>query len=767
MYKKLTKVLAAFLIILNIICLSSYTIADNNKHNNKHKVVIISIDQISIKDLQNIELKNVYRLIENGSLGIMNTNTAGPKESQNNFATIAAGSKALGGDSVQDIFNSNEIIAGQNIKKIYKFNVGHSSNNYQVVFPYLWNIQNLNSNNQNNAIPFLLGETIHKSGLKTAVVGNADLGIDSTYLNSKNRYFNPNRSFAQLLLDAKGRIDYGDVSTDILKKDAEYPYGVKTDNAKVFRKFIQYYKKADVIQVALGDIDRLENMKQNLSKFRYELYKKNILKYNDQLIGKILNSIDTNTEVIMMTPTPSSDSLKTNQQLTPVIFHSTELNRGLITSGTTHRQGIIVNTDIAVSILDYLKIIDFSKKNYINFSGQVVKVFPNYSGAQTSYGKLKFMNDLNDRIVFNTMQRVYTLATYVYYVVICVLFALIYLWYRRKKSAENGIISRIIEKLLISIIFIPVSMLLLPLFKPTNLFFSYFYIVLLTIIFTIVIQKILKDTLKCFIVGSILAAVLLIIDVFTGSYLLQNCPLGYDPQIGARYFGLGNEVMGVLLGATILATTLIMDRIKSNKNISIAKAVSVAVYLFIIFVLTYPGLGTKAGGAITAVAGFGVVMFKLYGKKVTWKQVTAIVVGIVALLLAMIVIDISHKGGAQSHIGRAAELIRSGGAIQAWYIIERKLATNLKLINHSRWTYILILSLVTLIVMLKSFKDIFKKHAYAYTGFIGIIVTALVGLVFNDSGVIACATSIVYAITLLVCLEMRYWTSLRIERNMH
>lgn len=763
--KKLTKVLVAFLIMLNIVCLYNYSFAQNNKQNNKRRVVIVSIDQITLKDLQNPKLKNIDKIIGTGSLGIMNTNTMGPKEPQNNFAAISAGAKTLGGSTVQDIFNSNEIISGQSAKRIYKFNVGHSPKNSQVIFPYLKNVENLNTDNEYNAIPFSLGETIHKSGLKTAVIGNADIGIDNTFLNSKNRYFSPNRSFAQLLLDADGKADYGDVSTDILKKDNNYPYGVKTDNDKVFKKFIEYYKNADVIQVALGDIDRLENIKQNLSKFRYELYKQNILKNNDQLIGNILKTIDSNTEIILITPTPSSDSLEMNQQLTPVILRSSYLNHGLITSGTTHRQGIIVNTDVTVSILDYLKAIDLTKDRYINFSGQVVKVYPKYTGGQTSYDKLKFMNDLNDRIVFNTTQRVYTLATYVYYVVIFMLLALIYMWFRYKKTIKTQKVSGVIENLLVSIIFVPVSMLLLPLFKPMNLFFSYFYIILITIIFTAIAKKTLKDTLMCFIVGTVLEVVLLIVDVFTGSYLLQNCPLGYDPQLGARYFGLGNEVMGVLLGATILATTLIMDRVKSDKNRNIAKLFSVAIYLFIIFILTYPGLGTKAGGAITAVAGFGIVIFKLYGKKVTWKHVAAIIVGIVGLLLAMIVIDISHKGGAQSHIGRAAELIKSGGAIQAWYIIERKLSTNLKLINHSRWTYILIFSLITLAVMFRFLKDIFQKHSYAYIGFIGIIVTALVGLVFNDSGVIACATSITYAIALVIYLEMRYWTSLNIEKK--
>ena len=37
---------------------------------------------------------------------------------------------------------------------------------------------------------------------------------------------------------------------------------------------------------------------------------------------------------------------------------------------------------------------------------------------------------------------------------------------------------------------------------------------------------------------------------------MRYSPLGYDPVGGARFYGIGNEYMGVLVGSSILAWAL-------------------------------------------------------------------------------------------------------------------------------------------------------------------------------------------------------------------
>ena len=44
----------------------------------------------------------------------------------------------------------------------------------------------------------------------------------------------------------------------------------------------------------------------------------------------------------------------------------------------------------------------------------------------------------------------------------------------------------------------------------------------------------------------------LLIDMLTGSHLMQRNLLGYSAIEGARYYGIGNEAMGVLIGALLV-----------------------------------------------------------------------------------------------------------------------------------------------------------------------------------------------------------------------
>ena len=48
-------------------------------------------------------------------------------------------------------------------------------------------------------------------------------------------------------------------------------------------------------------------------------------------------------------------------------------------------------------------------------------------------------------------------------------------------------------------------------------------------------------------------AALIVLDIATGGSMIRNSVLGYDPIIGARYYGIGNEYMGVVTGSIIIA----------------------------------------------------------------------------------------------------------------------------------------------------------------------------------------------------------------------
>ncbi|MCK9927166.1 hypothetical protein MXD62_08295, partial [Frankia sp. Mgl5] len=44
----------------------------------------------------------------------------------------------------------------------------------------------------------------------------------------------------------------------------------------------------------------------------------------------------------------------------------------------------------------------------------------------------------------------------------------------------------------------------------------------------------------------------ILFDGFNGAEAMRRSYLGYDPVIGARFYGLGNEYEGILIGSAIL-----------------------------------------------------------------------------------------------------------------------------------------------------------------------------------------------------------------------
>jgi hypothetical protein len=132
----------------------------------------------------------------------------------------------------------------------------------------------------------------------------------------------------------------------------------------------------------------------------------------------------------------------------------------------------------------------------------------------------------------------------------------------------------------------------------------------------------LLDTGK---VCAIIVCVVLI-DGMTGSHLASRSVLSEYWVSGIRFYGIGAEYMGTLIGAALLAPYFLLKRIetlqkKPDDNASLAEdrsaqkrgsalpplwfSILLAAWQFwALFVLVFPAFGAKAGGALTALSGF-------------------------------------------------------------------------------------------------------------------------------------------------------------------
>ena len=118
-----------------------------------------------------------------------------------------------------------------------------------------------------------------------------------------------------------------------------------------------------------------------------------------------------------------------------------------------------------------------------------------------------------------------------------------------------------------------------------------------------------KETIDSIIFLSGLMCLLLTMDIISGAGLIKMSFLGYDPIIGARYYGVGNEFMGILIGASMVFATAILDRYKVNKGLSIS------VFMIVTIAIGFPKFGANVGGTIAATFAFMFVTLKIFNSR--------------------------------------------------------------------------------------------------------------------------------------------------------
>lgn len=152
-----------------------------------------------------------------------------------------------------------------------------------------------------------------------------------------------------------------------------------------------------------------------------------------------------------------------------------------------------------------------------------------------------------------------------------------------------------------------------------------------------------------------LTGILLLIDGLRGAPLVANSPLSAYYLAGIRYYGIGNEYMGFLLGSLLMTAP---PRWMPGTGL-LATAV-----------LGLPMLGADAGGAMASTVAFARACLPPR----RWRAPAALLAAVaVAALLALL--DRALPAAAQSHIGQAA-----GKGPQTWLeIARRKLAMSVRI----------------------------------------------------------------------------------------
>ncbi|MGB9802179.1 MAG: hypothetical protein ACPLUI_00010, partial [Desulfofundulus sp.] len=401
---------------------------------NGGRVVMVTVDRLNLSDLK--YLPHLQQLLEQGALGLMNDNTAGAPTPENTYATIGAGVHISANDTAALGFNAQEKldkgIAGQ---EFYR-RTGVIVKPDALVQLGIVRIHKQNKQLPYPARPGALGSALHRAGLKTAVLGNADVpqGL--------------RRQALSIAMDESGVVDCGNASTSMLASDPSFPGGLRTDYTKLLSTFDELPSKVSLVVFELGDLSRLDEMQDDVSEKVMAKQRRLTLQRVDEFIGQLVPRLNLHRDLLLIvSPTPGKDIITgVSNYLTPIMAVGQGVTRGMLSSPTTKRAGVVMNTDIAPTILHFLGI-----KIPVEMTGQPMWVMA------PERGQIGVLERMLNQLTLTYDIRADIQRGYIFYQLILLLVSLYCIFWRRTR------LGRVLEPFLLSVMVVPLVYLLLPL----------------------------------------------------------------------------------------------------------------------------------------------------------------------------------------------------------------------------------------------------------------------------------------------------------------
>ncbi|HYH01818.1 MAG TPA: hypothetical protein VEC37_01850 [Bacillota bacterium] len=509
-------------------------------------------------------------------------------------------------------------------------------------------------------------------------------------------------------------------------RDRFYPLPDAEDSMDFILKSFQHaQKKAPMVILTFNKLD----------KHAVEYCPQKIWRFYDNLIAHISAETNFNTSILMICLSrPRGKTLKnTAATLTPIVIKGHDFKNGILYSSSTRKKGIVTFNDLRHNIHKYLS-------PHVQSAFQIKKV----PGAWTALAKSQHS------LIENYSLRWPLLTGYVY-LLIGVLFLFLV-----------GIAGRFLHLWGYSLswgylylLTLPAAFLLEAIADPLDWKSIALYTLMITgVLFggSFLLAK--KDLFQTLLWISLFTTGLVFIDGLFNGYCEYKSFLGYSVVAGARYYGIGNEYMGILLGSYIVAVSLALPKIRQWR-----REVLWFTMLTISVILIHPYFGADVGGGITALIGLGLTNYLWMNQKIRIKEFALLIILTLFVLSVAGIWDVCADPNSMSHFGQLILAIRTQGIQVFFDLAIRKMALNLQLIQTTPLTLVLIGTLLIIPVLYRfppvSIQKYLANYPELMSGLTGLSITALIALAANDSGIVSAAMCFMFGIGLIISLVIK------------
>ena len=717
MRKKLISFLLLMMICIGLV--PNYSFAANKKEG---KIIYISINRTNLDNLQEIPVLN-KKLKSSGYVGLMNIKGDQGNDDERSYASIGAGCRANVESSDAISFVNVDEKSGQVFKSVTGVNPKE--------------INNININKSINinaekgsfgSVLGLIGQTLSDNNKTVSLLGNSDI------VDGKGNVVEI-RNAGLIAMDTMGRVDKGNID-NINMEDLTMPYGIRTDYSKLAKETRSYYENSDVVFVELGDTYRLDRYKSNLNNTTYNKMKKEIYSNINTYLEEIFNMVNVNDTVYVISEFPSKLDYSNRKRLSPVIKFKGE-GKGLIRSATTRRDGIIGNLDVGVDILSEFGL---SNERALGRTFSLIDRDDNISFINNELEKMVSINNIRSTVV-NTFVGIVSTSW-----VIAMLALLI-----KDKLPHKEKVFIVLKELIKLAIIMPLTFLIAPIFNFKTQIGLTVGVVITTAILYISGRLLFKhNDLKQMAYYSILTVVITVIDIVLGTYLMKNSIMSYDAIVGARYYGVGNEYQGVIIGSAIFGLSVLLNYKKIPKWFTVIFAI------ITLITTAFPSMGANVGASISECIAYLLFIMLIFDVKLDFKKI--VLLGLSAVLLVSVFAGLDLMLGLESHLGGFVKQIIQTGPQAIFNTFGRKISMNLKLAKSSVWVNILLVGIAVIGIFIfrpsRHMKNISNKYPMIFKGFIASMVGCLITLLVNDSGIVAAATASIYILIPILVISI-------------
>ncbi|MGO0123313.1 hypothetical protein [Desulfothermobacter acidiphilus] len=694
-------------------------------------MIMVIIDRLSWSDFTNPAYPNLSSLSHRGSVGLLQTTTGGSCEAGNTYLSIGTGARATGGGAAGEAYQPQEMLkSGESAGNAFRQFTSREIPLLGVGMVTIARLRQSNAALPYPVVPGELGEMLAQGGFRVACLGNADLPGE------------PGRYLAAIAMNWQGLVPEGRVGREVLRSDPYFPGGWRTDYQALWHSYLELRPRTNLLVIDLGDTSRLDGLRAYIEPATFQREWQAALKREDAFLGRLLAELNPQRDLLLVvSPTPSAVARQKGDLFTPLAMVGKGVPPGeLLLSPSTRRPGLVLNTDVAPTVLQF-----FGLTVPPTMSGRAMET------AAIGQDPDSYLAQTREQILFVHNQRSPIIKTYLGYAIGVLLIALLLLLLGEQKVARRWGL----PQFLISLMVFPAAALLMPLFHLWNLL-PYGLVLLLVMALltaaTLGLER--RRALLGFAALASFTVALVLGDALSGCFLLSHSILSYDPSGGARFYGIGNEYMGVLISATIFGAACWLS-LKPRRPVLLMVALG---FILVTVILGTPRWGAKFGGILTSAAVFPVTFLLFRGVRLNWRTFLLLALAFCLLPVGFAFFDFFRSASAQTHVGHNLALVLSQ-PVQAWNIVTRKVAMNMKLFRYTIWSRVLMAGLGGMLVLF--FRPVgvmrlfIRRYPFLYSGLIGVVLTALAAFIFNDAGTVAAATAVTFGIPPLFYLLLR------------